>query len=666
MATHAASTSAPRPPRRETFRDILRDSYLTFDRRTLGLTRVLLAFYLITDLFRRTPDWLAMFSDTGVLPTAVVLAHPQAQNFTLLLSFQTAPELWVLWGVILATYVMLLVGWKTKIWQVLSVLFVTSMNGRVLLIENGGYVVQNLVLLWTAFLPLGDRFSVDSLRASLRRRREGTVEALNDRAALDEPARVSPFVSLVGVAITLQFAAIYYFNVVHKTGPAWHNGTAVHFVLYNDRMATPIVAALRTHVPFWLIKIATPLVLTAEGAIAFCVLLPRVVVRGFDTKKWLRRTAIFLICLLHIGFGSSFVLGPFAWALCVFSTVMFSPEDWDSAIRAMRRASRARTVFVDAQNLRALDLARWLVRFDRFGLLTFAEPDTDEERGLAFGVRTEGGSVVSGARALAEAIRATPLGPLFAWALRVPGPSHLVDAWLRAIARAPRLDAPLPTAQQPVAAISWLRRAPAFVLREALVAIMLVAAINQALVELWSTRKGWNELITSLNQTGPLATSGVKLSPQPEVLKTLAQELRFLQGWFMFSPNPVMDDGTIVVDAITKDGRHLDPFSLAPPNFDLIHVQSCRYNQIWSDYFNRMHYAGNSAYRDAMVEYMRRLPQRTGADDDALVSGEVYWVSDFNPKWGTRESWGQKNELLFTFGATGGARVPTPNKVSSL
>ena len=55
----------------------------------------------------------------------------------------------------------------------------------------------------------------------------------------------------------------------------------------------------------------------------------------------------------------------------------------------------------------------------------------------------------------------------------------------------------------------------------------------------------------------------------------------------MFSPNPVMDDGTIVVDAITVDGRHVDPFSihvepytLREPNFDLLHAKSLRTNQI--------------------------------------------------------------------------------------
>jgi hypothetical protein len=121
-----------------------------------------------------------------------------------------------------------------------------------------------------------------------------------------------------------------------------------------------------------------------------------------------------------------------------------------------------------------------------------------------------------------------------------------------------------------------------------------------------------------------------------------------------------MDDGTIIVDAVTVDGRHVDPFWAQAPNYDLQHVRSYRYNQIWSDYFNRMHLPGNSAYRDAMVDYMRRLPERTGNPNDRLVSGEVYWLSDMNPKWGTRESWNEQKDLLFTFAAQGGAKPPPP------
>jgi hypothetical protein len=125
----------------------------------------------------------------------------------------------------------------------------------------------------------------------------------------------------------------------------------------------------------------------------------------------------------------------------------------------------------------------------------------------------------------------------------------------------------------------------------------------------------------------------------------------------MFSPNPVMEDGTVVVDAVTVDGRHVDPFSLhvepytlREPDFDLIHARSLRTNQLWGDYFNRIHLPGYAGYRDAMKDYMLALPQRTGRPEDALVSGDVYWVTDHNPRWGSTESYGLEKNKLFSFG----------------
>lgn len=672
------SDDAPtgKPASTGTWGELLKSSYMTFDRRTLGLTRILLGFYLLMDLFRRTGDWEAMFSDRGVLPNWVILFRPQAQNFSFLHGFTTAPELWVLWALVLVVYVGLLVGWRTKLWQVLAVFAVTSMNGRVLLIENGGYVVQNLLVLWTAFLPLGDRFSLDALLGSMRRRRESSIGELADRAAMDDPRERLPFVSFVGVAIAFQLSAIYYFNVVHKTGPNWHNGTAVHYVLYVDRMVTPLFANIREHIPFGLIKVMTPAVLTAEAIIPFCMLLPRLRIGDVEVKLWLKRIAIFLICPLHIGFGSSFVLGPFAWVLCVFSTVLFSTEDWETTIAAMRRTHRERTVIVDPRSGALLLASRVLARMDRFGLLGFDEATSPEERRVGLSVLRPSGEVVTGAAAVADVVAALPVGAAFAWMLRLPGIASLVDAMLRVLRgrtssffgldpeRASRAGNPRP-APAPGSAIGRLRRLTQGGFREVFVTVMFLAAFNQALTELWTTKKPWQNLVTSLNGTGPLQQLGVTLSPHPEPMKVLSLRLRFLQGWFMFSPNPVMDDGTIVADCVTVDGRHIDPFYVRAPNYDLANAKSFRYNQIWSDYFNRMHLGHNRAYRDAMVDYMRRLPERTGNPNDAIVSGEVYWIKDMNPKWGTRKSYDQRKELLFTFGSTGGAK-DARNEVASI
>src|SRR6185503_1385536 len=98
-------------------------------------------------------------------------------------------------------------------------------------------------------------------------------------------------------------------------------------------------------------------------------------------RAWCRRGAIVLINSLHIGFGTVFVLGPFAWALCVFSTLLFGKEDWEDSIRTMRRTHRARTVLFDRRSNGALLCARSLARLDRFELLTF-----EEAPGMASGI----------------------------------------------------------------------------------------------------------------------------------------------------------------------------------------------------------------------------------------------------------------------------------------
>ncbi|MEQ9323923.1 MAG: HTTM domain-containing protein [Polyangiaceae bacterium] len=733
---------------RTTWWEDLRDFYLTFDRRTLGITRIFLGFFLIFDLFRRTPDWLWMFSDQGVLPTHYSLWRPQSSGFSIFNGFSTAPELAALWIFGLVVYLCLLVGYKTKPMQVIAAIYVASMNGRILLIENGGYVVHNLLMLWTAFLPLGDRFSVDALLTSLKTQKEEGAADLNDRDKDVAAWRLEPYVSIIGIIVLLQLAAIYAFNVIHKTGRAWHDGTAVHYVLYVDRMVNPLIGAVRDHTPPFVMLFLTKMVMGFEAGIPVALLSPL-------ARVWAKRLAVIFVNVLHIGFGSTFVLGPFAWALCVFSVLLLSTEDWELAEKTMRREHRRRTVRYDPRSAAAFFWCRILKRMDRFELLSF-EADGSATQGLA--VTRPDGSKVDGTRATAEIVCAFPGGPVLGGPMMLPGVmqvcglvGRLVDvvtrpffARERELHRAPgrsyrkaggayeptesngyqdelRDDVGHPTVDAyfmrewleeyydgrfwqwlvyggitfvggfltiyggPMLKrlelgdttevwSGWERQDVAFwsgvvllgvglfltlkplvvmnattpspltrklirvksVAREGLAFLFLCGAINQALVELWVTR--------SLK------------APQPFPIRELSHKMRYLQGWFMFSPNPVMDDGTIVVDAITVDGRRVDPFSihfpdytLRPPNYDLLNAKSFGYNQIWSDYFNRMHMPANTSYRKPMKEFMFALPERTGDPNDAIVKGAVYWLHDMNPRFGKTKSFAYEAQELFTF-----------------
>ncbi|HVY48617.1 MAG TPA: hypothetical protein VHB21_22170 [Minicystis sp.] len=626
--------------RRSTFWEILREVYCRFDRRALGFTRILIGFFFLMDLFHRTVVWNDMYSSVGVLPTHLNLQRPLAYGaWSFFNAFETPGELVALWVVMFATYTCLLVGYKTKVAQILSMIFVVSMNGRVLLIENGGYVVHNLLAMWTCFLPLGDRFSVDALLASMKAPREATEEDLNDRTTVVPERTRRPHYSLLGPVLFVQIGAIYFFNYIHKTGPAWHNGTAVHYVLYVDRMVTPFTALIRDHIPPFVILFMTRSTVAFELALAFVLFSP-------VANVWCRRAVIFMMCTLHIAFGTSMVLGPFAWACCIFSTLLFSTDDVELAYATMRRPRRARVVRYDRASGAALFACRVLKRLDGFDLLTFRAAD-DVPMGLAVD-DPAGGAPRTWNLAVADIIAALPLGPLFAWPLRAPGLGAVARRALAFFDRQNpseffglRVPPHGAIAAEPSPVRRGVRKWLLGTVRELGIAIMFAGAVNQASVELWAINRRWHV-------------------PQPEIMRLLSLKLRFLQGWFMFSPNPVMDDGTIVVDALTVDGRHIDPFEGGkPPNFDLEHVKSYAYSQIWCDYLNRIHLPANSAYRDQMKEFMLRYHERTGRPNDEIVSGDVYWIQDMNPRWGETKSWKFEKMKLFSFERPGAHRGPS-------
>ena len=597
----------------------------------------MLGFFLIADLVHRGRFWTEFYSSVGIAPGALTLARADLDgNFTVFHGFTSPGELWVLWALMLAAFVGLLIGYKTRQMQLLALVLVTGMNGRLLLAENGGYTVQNLLLLWTCFLPLGDRFSLDALLASMKRRREASAAELNDRSDVLLPEQAAPVVTALGPIILLQLVAIYFFNVVHKTGPEWKDGTAVHYVLYIDRMATPIAALVRDHLPGPVIKLLTRSALAMEMAIPIALLSP-------IARTWARRIAVALINALHVGFGVTFVLGPFAWACCVFSTLLFSADDWDLARRAMRRESRARTVSFDLRSPGALLACRLLKRLDRFELLTFREGSPGA---LGLAVEDAPGTSRAGSAALADVVAALPLGPLAALPLRAPLLHNAVDALLAFLARHD-ISRTFGLTQRPsftAAGPSPLRlraRHTLFTLGELFALLMFAVAVNTGMSQLWIIKKHFH-----VHVSGPLAP--------------LVGKMRFMQAWFMFAPSPPRDDGTVVVDAITVDGRHVDPFSihvepysLRAPDFDLLHARSLRLSQIWGEYFSGIHTLSYAPFRVAMKDYLRALPQRTGRPEDALVSGEVFWICDRNPPWGSTQSSDLEKFRLFSFDAAG-------------
>src|SRR6185295_4810118 len=103
------------------------------------------------------------------------------------------------------------VGWRTRLMQILSLICFISMLNRNLLLQDGGSFTCTVLAVWTLFLPLGARFSVDAWLAS--------------RGAATPPATTGAprHVSFVCLALLLQLGAIYGMNAANKSGPTWHD-----------------------------------------------------------------------------------------------------------------------------------------------------------------------------------------------------------------------------------------------------------------------------------------------------------------------------------------------------------------------------------------------------------------------------------------------------------
>jgi hypothetical protein len=128
-------------------------------------------------------------------------------------------------------------------------------------------------------------------------------------------------VSFVCLAILLQLAVIYGFNAANKTGPTWKNGTAVHFILWQEGTNTVLAGLLRFHEPGWLSPALTRATLLFEWSAPLLALLP-----VFQTLA--RRLLIASMWAFHLGIAICMSLGPFAYVMIAYSFLLLGPRDF--------------------------------------------------------------------------------------------------------------------------------------------------------------------------------------------------------------------------------------------------------------------------------------------------------------------------------------------------
>lgn len=491
---------------------------MRLDRRVLGLFRAAFGCVLLYDLLRRVPDARLLWSSEGVLPREALKKVPQAAHqFSLLLSLSSAWQMQLAFAGMGLVFLLYALGFFCRVMQPLALLAYTSLNASNLFFEDGGTSCTILLLGWTLLLPLGDRFSLDALR------RDAGLANLKQRVRA-RAATKKPVITLVGLAILLQAAVIYWLNAAHKTGSTWRGGDAVHLVLWQHRVNTPFALWLSRHEPSWLSPLLTSLTKRTEFVLPVLLLWP--------THPKLSRSIAFALAIgLHGGIALCLTLGPFSYAMICLLWLAVPGDALDEVTRRLP--------------------ARGFWRLARYR--------------------------ASAVRALGRVPFAAPARP---W--RLP-------AWLAG------------------------RVGPA---REAVILFMFVV-------------EGGNLL--SSNRAIPAA---FRVTPSPW-LQAYKPYLRGFQGWSMFAPNAPTEDGTMVVDATTRDGRHIDPFTGGPPDGELIRRGLVPHSIALSDYFLAMRDPRNARYRLSLQRYLQRLHPRNSPA--AISRVELWWASYTPPPRGSYE-----------------------------
>jgi hypothetical protein len=589
------------------------ERWLSVDSRTLGLFRIGYGLLLLSNLYDRVggDNLVSFYSNEGMLPNHYELYRPpQPDIWGLMFGFSSPNEVRFFVAFVLIVYLLYTLGLFTRLMQVLALVCLESLNWRFQLVMHGGAITTNLLAVWTVFLPLGQRFSLDSLFRTMRTHGAADAKTLTERGWRTElPQR---YFGLAYFFTCIQWATIYVFNVLHKSGLTWHDGSAVHYVLWQNRVATHLAAFLRMHEPFWISPAMTWGTIVMESALPFLILTP-----VFQT--WARRVAFLFIWTLHGSIALLCTLGPFSYSMMAFALLLVTADDWALLSSKLRRASLERIVRYDPKRPMHAFAARLLARLDTLGHLTFEEKDGP------FEVARKGSAGVQGQSALAEATRALPLGPAYAWLWVLPLVGGLLDSIARLLARwwleRPKVE------EQP-STEGALHRGTRRVVQIAVPPFLLVCCGIACLQ--------WNQAVPP------------KWRPQsvPELFVAPINYLQIPQPWRMFAPEAPQDDLVIVVDATLADGTHIDPLTGQLPDFEAPLHGPWYMDQHWCEVHGRMPVWGE--YWHNFKEYLFRVPQlQHWGPGKQIVSLTVYQVTAKAPPFGQLSFTDIQKRVLF-------------------
>jgi len=268
------------------------------DRFSLALLRIGFGLILLVDLLIRLPDVDVFYTDRGFFPSDYLISGGIAPgNWSFLWGVDNPAIVYIHFGVQLIAALMLIIGYKTRLFLFISWLLILSLDNRNSNIIHGGDKILRIMMFWSLFLPLSDRWSIDSL--------------LNVQT---EDKKTNSYIAIPSFVYIIQLCLIYWFAGLWKLNPLWLDKKEGVIEAFKQTFFNTPLAEYLLNFPdlLRLLDIAT---IVAEIGLPFLLFIPR---------NSVRLITVILFITLHISFGVFLSLGIFPY-ICIITWLALLP-----------------------------------------------------------------------------------------------------------------------------------------------------------------------------------------------------------------------------------------------------------------------------------------------------------------------------------------------------
>lgn len=245
--------------------------------------RIGVALVCLADLIIRAQDLTAHYTESGMWPARLIKNFGWYEGYWSIHAFfdSYSWELFI-FGLHFLCVICLLIGFKTRISNLIVWLLYISLHNRNLFILQAGDDLLRICLFWGLFLPWHQEFSIDAI-----------IKPSKKKQSL-----------LANFGYLFLIASVYVFTVLLKSSSEWRTeGSAIYYALSLDQLRLPYTGDWLYEQP-QLMKILTHIVYWIEILIPILILLP-------SRKYPFRFFGFLLLLVLHIGIGLTMYVGLF-------------------------------------------------------------------------------------------------------------------------------------------------------------------------------------------------------------------------------------------------------------------------------------------------------------------------------------------------------------------